>query len=295
MLVYKGNIIKLQRAVQEHQKRAQKAYGEVFGTKKARLLEQLAGDLLDERSFPDLVQSEGGTNHLAVGTLPYTDFRIDVDGSFRAGMICVTAFFKISEEGLKNSKTQPPYIGSFIHEFNHFAAFALARKPSIVYSSLLASECAGVHLGSTIEVMKYLKKIATETTAENRDDQARKVRLVCNAYMCWNVEEKIARLIDYLVFNKMGYRVDAPDWLGQKKKYGRISIAPPLAMIIQIPVGGDPFLELNKKPKDMVTDILEWQKYIRFGEPFATKALECYLECDIRKMKFSAIEKLDSI
>ncbi len=291
MLVYRRDIDKLKHSVQAHEKRAVKAYSAVFGEKTARRFAQFAQELLDDSSFPGAVHRpkktfsfETEVNGLA--TASTFDIAPDATGIFPPTQIVAAPIFDITEEGLRNSHTKPPYIGSYIHEFDHFLGFALAEFPSTVFCQILE-----YGIGEQINFAdpeSQMREISIGVNGSNRDEQKRKIQLLIDAVTIRNFEEKATRIIDYLIFREMGYPVEPPYWLGREKTYKQVKLTP-LRVIVAYPVDGDPFLNFEGSLVNIAQSLPNWQNHLRIDDPLGTNMMAAYLGCTVRKMRYSRL------
>lgn len=144
MLVYRGDIKRVREAVDANRQKAERAYTSIFGRKTARKLDRLAEELLVESAFQSplylalvsgfMVDREA--NHFSIRNGYDAHPEPDDDGNFKPVSMTSASFFIFSEEGFERSTAQPPWLGSFMHEFNHFAAFALQERPLLAFTGL---------------------------------------------------------------------------------------------------------------------------------------------------------------
>ncbi len=302
VIIYRGNIKELKDDLRESQDALNNRYAEIFGRDKADYIAREADRLLPASSFfedtstTDKHTYEGPqsnpSNQMAIGAL--------TDGLTREGRIktnrtipTATTMY-ISESGFANAHSSDftdRQLASYVHEFNHFVQYALQNVPIVLVEFFGTLHLKPKHHPIQIDcyASELLQRDMAPETAKERLKVAGLIGIINELH------EKGNRILDKLVLESIDIDVPIP-WRHQERQYRTIAI-PQVSRfdrptIMQIPVGGDPFKDLDDH--GAVRRLMEWETYMNpfTINPFTENLISSVKDARVQRMTFDEIQEL---
>jgi hypothetical protein len=260
MIFYKGKVESLRRDLEQVKPALDRRYLEILGRKNVERLEEVANRILVEESFYDNVQemnsvighncSDNIPNRLALAMS--SGIQIGKDGKVETKKIVTAPMIYVSENGFRNSGYFPTgrILASYVHEWNHFIAYALQRVPINFLEAALCDAIGARQLKEPQDFIGHLMK------CKGQEELVKSVAFGMYSRTIHDSMEKSNRILDKLVLEELGISVDLSDWRGKKKQYQAFPIR---EMTVVVPSSGDPFPNLTDR--QVVSNTLEWEQY----------------------------------
>lgn len=275
---YLGRLENLKKEVAEAQDAINGKYRDIFGQEQYNRLQEMSDRLIIPATFFDNPRQvkeyffedipENASNKMLLAT---SCASLDDSGRLKDQKIRTSFAFYISDRGFQESGsktfTDRP-IASYVHEFDHFAWYALQKVPFYLARGLLLSKAKPDNQGYT--PLEFVEQITKEGYSPDIKD-----RIVAHsfAYMLNDLFEASNRILDKQVLSSIGIKVALP-WRGKEREYGYV---PMPTGVIAYPTGGDPFKDLDDK--EVVRRTLNWQDY------FNNRAKTLFLENMLASLK----------
>jgi len=262
--VYVGNVEKLRNEVAEYQDRINDRYRELLGSNRFQKLEDVVKKVLTPNSFFNTLEDfqkifpgvktsgTGSSNNFSISSVRpeiYENGRL-VESS---GM--VSSAFYISEDSFAKSASATftdKIIGGYIHEFNHFVAFALQERPLELITAVV-NNLIGEYYNSPDKVIKLIEAQSTNQNTQNRREL---LNLVALAYQYDFQTERTTRILDKNVLDSIGIKVNH-SWRDKDLKMAHLTPRYDKGMTIKLLIDGDPFKGVDDK--EVINRALDWE------------------------------------
>jgi hypothetical protein len=293
-IVYHGELPDLRREVARLKPVLDARYREILGDRRAAHLAREADRLLGPKSFYDSPKTwnrlvgdrlkDTDSNKLMIACIG--DFKVAKDGTVTTDKIKTSPAFYISDNGFNASAssdfTERP-IASYVHEYNHFATYALQQFP--LY---LASIAINDHLKINthpINIVQYARQLL-ESDLSTRELSAR-VSLAIFSNSLTDFYERSNRVLDKLVLESID--INTPlDWRNQPRGFNTERVGP---LLVQTNLYGDPFF--GSSDQEVVDHTIKWEKYFTptMTIPKVVKFLESIKSLSVGRIPIEKILK----
>ncbi|MBI2675566.1 MAG: hypothetical protein HYX24_03850 [Candidatus Aenigmarchaeota archaeon] len=280
-MLYKGKNQKLAAEIVAHQEKLERVYERFLGRDLYRKLVSMEKQILVPEAFADsLEEFDKGisVNRASVGTPEDNKFRVrvsymaDISLEDNGRIICkpnsvlnTSSGIIITEKGVEIYSSvhpnTPSYLAPYIHEYSHFATYALQESPVVCSFLLAAIESQKEGIRVNISDFQSIINLKNEF-AESKD--SKKLGLLYLQSHLFDISEAQANEIQNRVLNGIGYRTDKfKEFYLRRNQVAR---------------------DLNQMSEERLVDyILNWEK-IETGTDFTNNFLDSLKNLRFRKI-----------
>lgn len=218
MFPYFGKIDALHQTLKANRRKLEEVYHDVFGPELFEKVRHVDAECLDSRSFlspEDLaklgINPRSISNKYFLGVTTDNDdaLSIQADGSFTPKRVYIAPGFIFTNEGFTRRVEQDvipwisPYLGSYVHEYDHFAITATQEIPVWLASSLALSNLKAKTLPPLYQDLPGL----VDAFEGTREEKMALAQLGTFAVATFKYFETATRLLDAFILSKLGYEV----------------------------------------------------------------------------------------
>jgi hypothetical protein len=296
MFQYHGEVSELTEALEENRERMVMAYRKVLGAELFAILETADAQLLGPASFQSLNElaaftrnSSGettpGANKFFVAISGEGDTKFDGDGHFKRDRIEAAPGFVFRQIGFEGSRSRykkwiSPYLAPYIHEYDHFAIFAIQERPIIAAVTMMAGNFRVPRLPLCLEDIEGIAIIQ-----RTRAEKIMAAQLLTWAYSFQEFYELCTRILDREIFLEMGCGVPKSYFEVEPKVLMPVPM-PKIETMAVVAVGDSLFGYSTQRRLDTLRD---WVRRFNSRSQFQANFLESYAKLEIHKCSFAAI------
>lgn len=255
VVTYRGRLEELSREVGDAKPYLDRAFRDIFGSYKAQELANSAQRLLVPESFLDLQElrrlagrefPENSPNKFSAA---YRDIQMpDQDGIVPRQTVISFPSIYCSQIGTPEDSTT---LKSYIHEFCHFAYYAL--QPVCIGLLFYLNR---VNPGNPDEFADYIIGLIEQDLSPEKQQEC--LRNAVFSYSARNVYEKATQILANRVLSSIG-QGQRLEWRDQPKKFYRIEYGNDVLVLPSI-IEGDPFL--GTPDYTVVNGMVDWTRFI---------------------------------